>query len=108
MPFQLPPGPPAEPEEEFFSILDAAGADSIQTPAPSLVQPLFGLSLQQLTSLAGELGEAPFRARQLAQALYRDWVDDLDAVTTLSQALREKLRERGFAVGVSPIAKTFR
>jgi 23S rRNA (adenine2503-C2)-methyltransferase len=108
MPFQLPPGPPAEPEEEFFSILDAPAADSIQSPALSAVQPLLGLSLQQLTSLMSELGEPPFRAQQLAQALYRDWVDDLDAVTTLPVALRQKLRERGFAVGLPPIAKTFR
>jgi 23S rRNA (adenine2503-C2)-methyltransferase len=107
MPFQLPPGPPAVPEEEFFYILDAAAGDSIQTPAPSVVQPLFGLSLQQLTSLMAELDERPFRARQLAQALYRDWVDDIDAITTLPQALRENLRERGFSVGLPPIAKTF-
>jgi 23S rRNA (adenine2503-C2)-methyltransferase len=108
MPFQLPPGPPAEPEEEIFSILDAAAADSIQAPAPSAVQPLFGLSIQQLTSLMGELGQPPLRARQLAQALYRDWEGDLEAVTTLPQALRQNLRERGFAVELPPIAKTFR
>lgn len=107
MPFQLPPGPPAVPEEEFFYILDAAAGDSIRTPAPSVMQPLFGLSFQQLTALMAELDERPFRARQLAQALYRDWVDDIDAITTLPQALRESLQKRGFSVGLTPIAKTF-
>jgi 23S rRNA (adenine2503-C2)-methyltransferase len=108
MPFQLPPGPPAEPEEEFFSILDAVAVDSIQTSAPPAVQPLFGLSLQQLTSLMSELGEPAYRARQLAQAMYRDWVDDLEAVTTLPVNLRQKLGEGRFALGLPPIAKTFR
>jgi 23S rRNA (adenine2503-C2)-methyltransferase len=53
-------------------------------------------------------GEQNFRARQLAQALYRDWITDLDAITTLPLALREKLSGEGFAVGVPPILQTFR
>jgi 23S rRNA (adenine2503-C2)-methyltransferase len=73
-----------------------------------MVQPLFGLSIEQLSPLITRFDEPFFRARQLAQALYRDWHADLDAVTTLPVALREKLTSAGYAIGLPPILKTFR
>jgi 23S rRNA (adenine2503-C2)-methyltransferase len=54
------------------------------------------------------VSEPQFRARQLAQALYRDRIPDLDAITTLPLALREKLAAAGYAVGLPPILQTFR
>jgi 23S rRNA (adenine2503-C2)-methyltransferase len=72
------------------------------------VQPLFGLSFEQLSSLIERFDEAKFRARQLAQALYRDWLPDLDAITTLPAALRKKLGEAGYIAGLPPILQTFR
>jgi 23S rRNA (adenine2503-C2)-methyltransferase len=102
------PEPPSGPTGESFFILDSAGPESVQTAAPSTVQPLFGLSFEQLSALMDRFGEQNFRARQLAQALYRDWTTDLDAITTLPLALREKLAAEGFAVGVPPILQTFR
>jgi 23S rRNA (adenine2503-C2)-methyltransferase len=71
-------------------------------------QLLFGLSFQQLGAIMERLGEQNFRARQLAQALYRDWIADLNAVTTLPFALREKLAAEGYAIGLPPILQTFR
>jgi 23S rRNA (adenine2503-C2)-methyltransferase len=73
-----------------------------------MVHPLFGLSFEQLSALITHFGEPAFRARQLAQALYRDWIDDLDAVTTLPAALRQKLAAEGYSVGLPPILQTFR
>lgn len=108
MPFQPPPGPLSESKGERFSILDSPGQVSTHTAAPLLVQPLFGLSLQQLSALVKELGEADFRARQLSQALYRDWTDSLDAITTLPAALRRTLADAGYGVGLPPILQTFR
>jgi 23S rRNA (adenine2503-C2)-methyltransferase len=102
------PEPPSGPTGESFFILDSAGTESVQTPAPSTVQPLFGLSFEELSALIARFGEQNFRASQLAQALYRDWIADLDAITTLPLALREKLAAEGFAVGLPPILKTFR
>ena len=102
------PEPPSGPTGESFFILDSAGPESVQTAAPSTVQPLFGLSIEQLSALMDRFGEQNFRTRQLAQALYRDWITDLDAITTLPLALREKLSGEGFAVGVPPILQTFR
>jgi 23S rRNA (adenine2503-C2)-methyltransferase len=101
-------GAPSDPTGESFFILDSAGPESVQTPAPSAVQTLFGLSIEQLTELITHFDEPEFRARQLAQALYRDWHPDLEAVTTLPVALRQKLAADGFAIGLPPILQTFR
>lgn len=72
------------------------------------VPPLFGKSLDALTELVEALGEPAFRARQLAQALYRDRVASLAAVTTLPLTLRERLAERGWVTGMPELAQTFR
>ena len=73
-----------------------------------MVQSLFGLSIQQLTALMAHFDEPAFRARQLAQALYRDWIPELDAITTLPAALRQKLAAEGYTIGLPPILQTFR
>jgi 23S rRNA (adenine2503-C2)-methyltransferase len=102
------PEPPSGPTGESFFILDSAGPESVQAAAPSMGQSLFGLSFEQLGSIMEHLGEQNFRARQLAQALYRDWIDDIGAITTLPLPLREKLASAGYAVGLPPILQTFR
>jgi 23S rRNA (adenine2503-C2)-methyltransferase len=73
-----------------------------------MVHPLFGFSIEQLSALLVHFDEPKFRARQLAQALYRDWIADLDAITTLPAALRQKLVAQGYAIGLPPILQTFR
>jgi 23S rRNA (adenine2503-C2)-methyltransferase len=40
-------------------------------------------------------------------ALYREWVGELDEVTTLPVALRERLAQEGFWVGLPEIVETF-
>jgi 23S rRNA (adenine2503-C2)-methyltransferase len=102
------PEPPSGPTGESFFILDSAGPESVQAPAPEVVQSLFGLSFEQLSQVISSFDEPGFRARQLAQALYRDWTGDLEAVTTLPLPLREKLSSAGYAVGLPPILQTFR
>jgi 23S rRNA (adenine2503-C2)-methyltransferase len=72
------------------------------------VQSLFGLSFEQLSAIIERFDGAKFRGRQLAQALYRDWLPDLDAITTLPTALRNRLTEAGYIVGLPPILQTFR
>jgi len=71
-------------------------------------QQLFGMDSAGLTDLFKELGERPYRARQLADALYRQRVTYLDQVTTLPQVLRDKLSAGGWEVGRPSIAETFR
>ncbi len=78
-------------------------------PAPPAAEtPLFGLDSPALTELAAKLGEKTFRARQLEQALYRDWAGSLDEISTLPKALRDGLREAGYSVGLPEITETFR
>jgi len=69
---------------------------------------LFGLDLAALKELFATLGEKPYRAKQLAEALYKQRVTNLDEVTTLPHALREKLSAEGWVVGRPAIAESFR
>jgi len=74
----------------------------------TVVRSLFGLDLAALTGILAEMGERPYRAKQLAEALYRQRVTHLDQVTTLPQALRDRLSEAGWQVGRPSIAESFR
>jgi 23S rRNA (adenine2503-C2)-methyltransferase len=71
-------------------------------------KPLFGLSLPELTSLMAGLGQRPYRARQLFDALYRQRVPTLDDITTLPADLRASLAAQGYAIGLPEIIQTAR
>ncbi len=64
--------------------------------------------MESLGALLVELGEPAWRGKQLAEALYRQWVDDLTEITTLSKPLRQKLADEGWEVGRPRIAQVFR
>ncbi len=89
--------------EERVILLDA--------PPPILDQPtgkpLFGFSNEQLSEVIAEVMQPGYRARQLAQALYRDWHSTIASMSTLPKALREMLEERGFSVGLPQLAHSF-
>ncbi len=68
---------------------------------------LLGLSLQQLTDVAEELGEAPYRARQLFDGLYRQRWSSLEQFSPLSLELRRKLGESGFSIGLPRTEQKF-
>ena len=55
-----------------------------------------------------ELGEPAWRGRQLADAIYRQRIQELDAITTLPKSLRERLVSDGWQVGRPRIAQVFR
>jgi 23S rRNA (adenine2503-C2)-methyltransferase len=67
---------------------------------------LFGMSLVELTELMAGLGQKPYRARQVWDALYKQRVASLDEVTTLPLALREELAGAGWVVGLPVMAQT--
>jgi len=54
------------------------------------------------------LREPAWRGRQLAEAMYRQWVADLASITTLPKFLRLRLSEDGWQVGRPRIAQVFR
>jgi 23S rRNA (adenine2503-C2)-methyltransferase len=55
-----------------------------------------------------ESGEPAWRGRQLAEAIYRQRIQELDAVTTLPKPLRQRLIAEGWQVGRPRIAQVFR
>jgi 23S rRNA (adenine2503-C2)-methyltransferase len=57
------------------------------------METLVGKTETELEAILGELGVPAFRGRQLAQALYRRHVRDLDALIDLPRSLRDGLRE---------------
>jgi 23S rRNA (adenine2503-C2)-methyltransferase len=83
-----------------ISILDAPRAGSARS--------IFGLSIEQLSELCGNIATQQYRAKQLAQALYRGWIGDLSELTTWPKALRERLAAEGYIVGLPKIVQTFR
>jgi len=68
---------------------------------------LFGLDAEQLGLRFTSIGEPPWRGRQLAEALYRQRVASLDAVTTFPKALRERLAKDGWVIGRPRITQVF-
>ena len=81
------------------SILDA--------PEPPKDHPLFGLTNQQLADVLKEFFAPAYRIRQLSQALYRQWICDLDEVSTLPKDLRRQLVEAGYSIDLPQIAQAF-
>jgi 23S rRNA (adenine2503-C2)-methyltransferase len=67
---------------------------------------LFGMTADELRCLVQELGERPFRAVQLRQALYKQRVTLLEEISTLPLATRERLMEAGCVVGLPELAQT--
>lgn len=54
---------------------------------------LIGLDTSELSAALQEMGEAPYRGKQLAEWIYRRGVTDFDAMTNLSGKLRERLKQ---------------
>ncbi|HEV2465477.1 MAG TPA: 23S rRNA (adenine(2503)-C(2))-methyltransferase RlmN [Acidobacteriaceae bacterium] len=68
---------------------------------------LFGLKNEQLASLLQGFLAPPYRSRQLSEALYHQWAENLDEVTTFPKDLRQRMAEAGYVVGLPQITKTF-
>ena len=71
----------------------------------STPKPLFGMSLPELTALMAGLGQKPYRARQLFEALYRHRVSSLDEISVLPADLRRSLADAGHTIGTPEIVQ---
>lgn len=60
------------------------------------------LSREELEAVVVEMGEAPYRGRQLWRGLYHEARESFDEMTSLARTLREKLKERFY---ISPLEK---
>jgi 23S rRNA (adenine2503-C2)-methyltransferase len=84
----------------------APGQVTVDSPVGQ--RSLFGLDIAALALVFLEMGERPYRAKQVAEAIYRQCVTHLDQITTLPQALRDRLTAAGWEVGRPHIAESFR
>ena len=64
------------------------------------------MSLAELTELMAGLGQKPYRARQVWEALYKQRVMSVAEITTLPVLLREDLAGAGWQVGLPVMAQT--
>ena len=69
---------------------------------------LFGMSRADLRALMDSLGQSPYRATQLHDALYRQRTPTLDQITALPLDLRQLLTQAGYTLGLPEIVQTAR
>jgi len=69
--------------------------------------PLFGLDAAALAGVLAEEGEPSWRADQIIEAIYRQYIRELSSITTLSLDLRQKLAAGGWQIGRPEITKAF-
>ena len=77
-------------------------------PARKGRKPLFGFDREALSALMAEAGEPAWRGKQMAEALYRQRLAELNEITTLPKPLRERLIAEGWEVDRPRIAQVFR
>jgi 23S rRNA (adenine2503-C2)-methyltransferase len=68
---------------------------------------LLGLDLEQLRSLAVEKQQPAFRGKQLADAVYRQKVEEIESISTLPQSVRQDLTAEGWVLGWPSVLKRF-
>ncbi len=69
---------------------------------------LFGLNAAALSAVFAEMGEPAYRGRQLAEAIYRQRLTEVSAISTLPLELRRRIEESGWRVGRPAIAQIFK
>jgi 23S rRNA (adenine2503-C2)-methyltransferase len=68
---------------------------------------LLGFELEELNALVEEAGEPEYRSRQLFDAVYRQRIQKLEAITTLPAELRQRWAGRGVGIGMPEILNRF-
>jgi 23S rRNA (adenine2503-C2)-methyltransferase len=68
---------------------------------------LLGMNRAELGSLVEGWGERGYRAKQILEAVYRQRVESIEEISTLSQELRVRLAEKGVSVGLPRIEQRF-
>lgn len=68
---------------------------------------LLGLALPELQNLAVSHEQPPYRGKQLFQALYRERLGSLEAISTLPKDFRAKLQAAGWEIAAGQIDQRF-
>jgi 23S rRNA (adenine2503-C2)-methyltransferase len=69
---------------------------------------LFGLDAAALAAVIVGMDEPAYRGRQIAEAMYRQRLSEIDSISTLPRQLRERLKSLGWTVGRPGIAQIFK
>jgi len=104
---------PSNQSAALVTITEASHGDAhhdLNTPAITTppAKALFGLEAAALSALFVELGEKPYRGKQLAEAIYRQRLSALNGVSTLPAALRDKLTAAGWQINRPEIVESFK
>ena len=94
------------PDKDFNIDVERIGTAKSSTSA--LTKNVLGATLVELSALVSELGQPAYRAKQLFQAIYRERVASLDAITTLSKGFTQLLRDSGWDIRPVTVAKQFK
>lgn len=65
-------------------------------------QDIKSMTLEELTESIRQMGDKPFRAKQIYQWLHQKLVTEFDEMSNLSKPLREKLKEQFFLTALYP------
>ena len=76
-------------------------------PSSGSLRLFFGLETAALSEQMVRAGEPAWRGHQLAEAIYRQRVTDLEGITTLPKPLRQRLTNEGWQVGRPRISQVF-
>ena len=81
--------------------------DANNRPGGSL-RSFFGMRADELAQCMVSLGEPKWRGRQLAEAIYHQRIEEVEGITTLPKALRQKLATERWHVGRPRIVQVFK
>jgi 23S rRNA (adenine2503-C2)-methyltransferase len=99
------PGKTVPDNPDQFVRLDGSAQAAVSNNP--LICPLFGLDAPAIAELLNPLGEPSWRADQITEAIYHQYVTDFSSITTLSLDLRQKIAAKGWQIGRPEIAKAF-
>src|SRR5579863_5357915 len=68
---------------------------------------MLGLDRAELMTLVDSVDEPAYRGKQLLEAVYRQRVESVDEISTLSQELRARLTQQGISIGMPRIEQRF-
>jgi 23S rRNA (adenine2503-C2)-methyltransferase len=68
---------------------------------------LLGMDRAELASLVESAGEAGYRTKQIAEAIYRQRVESIEQISTLPSEFRGKLSKQGAAIGLPTVENRF-
>lgn len=66
-------------------------------------QDIKSLTLEELTQVIRQMGDKPFRAKQIYQWLHQKLVTDFDAMGNISKTLRDQLKEQFTLTALHPV-----